>query len=265
MRRLIVVLALVPLVLVAAPAGARAASTETTAPVAPAAVAAPEVPAGFVLSPAFVMKDGKEYPAGSAFVVDFNSLRVVVTAHSLFGPLGGMPIQLGPEEIPQQLKEVRLMEAYSREKLGKTSTAAVVPGAHPMAKDAAGDVAVLRFSSEIVDMISTSSRATFQGRPLAAADPKVGDPVWLAASLVDGPGKDARTHAGHVGMMDGSWLFFDYDEQGLNLAGTVGAPILNAAGEIVGVNIGGGVREGKAFGSAVPLAALRTNLTNALK
>lgn len=257
MRRLLVVLSL------AVMPAAFAATTKPAAVAVP--VAAPEVPPGFVLSPVFGMADGKEYPAGSAFVVDFAGQRVIVTAHSLFGPLGGMPAQLTPEQIPAQIKEVRLVEAYTRDYVGKATTAAVVPGAHPMAKDAAGDVSVLKLSNALSDAIVANAKVSFTGRELAAADPKVGDPVWLAASLVDGPGKDARLHPGHVGMIDGSWLFFDYDETGLNLAGTVGAPIVNAEGKIVGVNIGGGVREGKPFGSAVPLSALRTNLTNALK
>lgn len=243
-------LLLAPLPVVAAPAA-------SPSPAAP--VAAPEIVVGSVLRPSFTLADGTRFEAGTAFPVSFGGETLVLTAHHLFGPNGGLPAQLGPEEVAVKVTGVTLRDAWSKEPIGGAGPAVLVPGAHPMEKDAAGDLALFPVSSGL-DRISAGTHPPFHPLSLAAANPKVGDPVWLAAELVGGPGVETRAHVGKVVEVNASWLFYEFTAAQVELRATSGAPILNALGEVVGINLGGGAKDGVSFGAAGPVSAIRANL-----
>jgi hypothetical protein len=60
-------------------------------------------------------------------------------------------------------------------------------------------------------------------------------------------------------------VYVEYTNRDLDVAGSVGAPLLDASGAVVGLNIGSGkMPDGALIGSAVPLPALRDRLTAAL-
>jgi hypothetical protein len=96
--------------------------------------------------------------------------------------------------------------------------------------------------------------------PLAAVPPGVGEPVWLAAST--GVGTSARTRvAVVVERTDRSWIYrFLAREEGPRF--TSGAPLLNRAGEVAGINIGGGLFEGRRYGHAVHVGSMRRHLAS---
>lgn len=229
---------------------------------APAALAAtpPDVPVGFVARPAILTSAGGRYEAGTVFFAEINEQRVALTAHSLFGPAGGMAAQLAPEDLPKAIKEVRLTEAWTKATISPVSAPVVLVGAHPMDKDAAGDVAMMLIPAGLTSANHTPSAA----RPLAAANAKLGDTVWVAAPLLDGPEASARVHEAKVVQVDKSWLIYEYVEPGLNLVATSGAPVLDKEGKVVGINLGGGQDQGHLYGSAAPVDAFRSMVTAAL-
>jgi hypothetical protein len=51
-------------------------------------------------------------------------------------------------------------------------------------------------------------------------------------------------------------LEYDYGRGGINLGGTSGAPVLNAASEVVAINLGGGENGGKVFGMGNPCTSV---------
>lgn len=59
-------------------------------------------------------------------------------------------------------------------------------------------------------------------------------------------------------------LDYIYDVPGVNFAGTSGAPVFNAAGEVVGINLGGGNHNGKTFDFANPAVAFSPLVAAAL-
>lgn len=244
---LLAALALLPLVAVAG----------TPAPAAPPV--APEIAAGSVLRPVFTLADGKTFEAGTAFAADLAGETVVLTAHHLFGPVGGLPVQIGADELTGAVKRARFVDAWSKEKVGTDTTPVRVPGAHVMAQDAVGDLALFRLPASF-DRISSGTQVPFHALTLAAADPKLGDPVWLAASVI---GSDARLHAAKVVEVKPTFLFIEYAGAPLDLTATSGAPIVNARGEVVGINLGGGLDNGKTIGAAGPVSSIRKNLTEA--
>ena len=248
---LLAALALAPLVAIAA------APAAAPAPVA----AAPEIAVGSVLRPAFTLTDGNTYEAGTAFAADLAGETVILTAHHLFGPVGGLPTQLGADELPGAVKRARFVDAWTNQKVGMDTTPVRVPGAHAMAQDAAGDLALFRLPASF-DRISAGNQAPFHALPLAAADPKLGDPVWLAAEVL---GSTARLHEAKVVEIKPTFLFIEYAGAPLDLTATSGAPIVNAAGEVVGISLGGGLDNGKTIGAAGPVSSIRKNLSEATK
>jgi hypothetical protein len=89
----------------------------------------------------------------------------------------------------------------------------------------------------------------------------VGDPVWVAAALEGQPG--SLWQAKVVEISPG-FLFFEYTNRELKLDGTTGAPVLDAAGAVVGLNVGfGKLEDGALIGSAAPLAALKQRVESA--
>jgi hypothetical protein len=99
---------------------------------------------------------------------------------------------------------------------------------------------------------------------LAAAAPKVGDSVWLLAQVPEGAPPSQLLHHAVVRSSTDQALQYAFDNVGLNLQGTSGAPVVNAAGEVVGTNLGGGTLPGKLIGVGNSLASLRA-LLNAAK
>jgi hypothetical protein len=218
------------------------------------------VPEGFVVRPTFVTTDGHRYDAGSAFVVDAGGTQLLVSALHLLGPSGGMPAQLTADQVPAALQEIDLHDAWTGGELAPTGPALLVAGAHPMEKEGAGDLLLARLPIGFMSGRQIARHAL----PLASANPKVGDAVWGAVPVVDGPEKGARLHAATVVQADAHWLIFAYAEPGLKLTATSGAPVLDAAGNVVGVNLGGGSDKGQLYGSANPVDSVRQMVTAAL-
>lgn len=76
-----------------------------------------------------------------------------------------------------------------------------------------------------------------------------GDRVWLVSEVI---GSQSLVHSATVeGIQDG-WLIYRFD-QPLELRATSGAPVVDALGEVVAINAGGGDDNGKTFGAGTPV------------
>mgnify|MGYP003339376227 CR=1 FL=1 len=185
--------------------------------------------------------------------------RSVLTAYQLFGPPGGLPAAIPADQMATQVKSGRMMDAFSKQSVGTDLVTVNVPGAHAMSSDAAGDLALFRAPVSL-DRLGSGNSIPFHGLPLAAADPKNGDIVWMAGPV---EGDTAPLHAAHIVEVKPGFLFYAFDGT-VNLLATSGSPLLNSKGEVVGIHLGGGVSDGQTIGAAGPVSTVRKNLAAAL-
>jgi hypothetical protein len=93
---------------------------------------------------------------------------------------------------------------------------------------------------------------------LARRLPRVGEPVWLVA-------KRERRDAAHtieatvVEQTEGTFIF-RYEAGGDIPRHASGAPLVNQAGEVIGINVGGGMFDGIRFGHANHVLCVRRHL-----
>jgi hypothetical protein len=262
-RRLRLHLLASALCLAGAGLGASMASAAAKAPpptAAPSAVPAPVVREGFVLRPVFSSSQGKTWSAGTAFALDMGGQILVVTAFDLFGPNGGLETQIDAAALPAFVTGVVVHDAWTAHSVGKTTGVVRIPDAHPMKGDLSGDVSAFLFPKPELLQIPGGTSAPVAPGNLATVPVKEKDRVWLAAPLVGGAADSSRTFGATVLQVNDKGLFYRFDDASLNLAGTPGAPILNAAGEVVGMQLGGGAAPEGLIGAACPLSALKAHL-----
>lgn len=236
-----------PLVaLLAALAACSPAAAQETPPTAAAAAACrPEVTA-----------EGHTVVAGTAFLLEVGGKLRLVTAHHVFGQGGGLPREIAWQDMPRKVQGVRcIVFAHGRE--WRAGAPLALPGAAP-GTDVEAMTDVAAFPIE-VDLVSRPAALR-----LAATPAKVGDTVWLVTSLASGAPPEQLLHRARVGRVTGGGtVLFVYDNPAVDIRATSGAPVVNARGEVVGVNFGGGERQGRAFGIATGLATVRTMLAGA--
>ncbi len=106
--------------------------------------------------------------------------------------------------------------------------------------------------------------ATFppdESMPLAAADPAVGDNVWIVARMKSDTPDSRPLHAARVSAApkgDASqWLVADFYDPAIESWGSGGAPVLNAKGEIVGIHSVHRDVDGKTQALIIPVSLIR--------
>ncbi|MEZ4235828.1 MAG: hypothetical protein R3F59_06635 [Myxococcota bacterium] len=239
------------------------ASAETPAPAPAPAPSADGLAPCTVLLPTFTA-NGKNVTAGTMFATKVGDREVLVTAHSVFGPGGGLPAQLSPDQVVQQVTAATAYDSLSpKVTCARTRQALKVADAAPgSGNDTSKDVAVFAVDhGEGPNRLSAVAPVPLTTLPLAAQPAKLDEDVWLLAAV---NGKTGGKWAAKVVQATDTTLFIEYTDRSLDLAGTVGAAIVNAKGEVVGLNVGSGkMDDGALIGSATPLAPLKKRITEA--
>jgi S1-C subfamily serine protease len=174
------------------------------------------------------------------------------------GPAGGLPKNIAPRNVPAAVSKVSLIECFNE-------TFKVEIDGKPLA---ILDAAPLRTQSAAGDILAfwTSPDPRLAPRPLAERAPNKDEPVWLAAQLVQGAPRTRRLHRGAaVGTDEDGDFIFKFENAAISLRATSGAPVLNAAGEVVAINLGAGRKDGQMIGIANPVDRFRKFLEAAAK
>jgi hypothetical protein len=228
-----------------------------------AAVAAPRVPDRFVVRPEF--QAGRESFFGSyGFVVaaEDGGQPLVMTALHVLDELAKFKrvdcydtnAAYTGQELPAQVTGVKLYDPYAANwvlaQIGAardmlTLRAARVGTTEPYCQD---DVAAFRVAPP----------SSLHPVRLAAAAPAVGDPVWLAVN--PGRGAAERTCEAVAVEVTEKTFIFRFSPSAKFPPYTSGAPLLNRAGEIVGLNVSAGIFEGSLFGHAAHVGNIRRHL-----
>ena len=218
-------------------------------------VADPPAPKDILYKPTFLLLDDS-WTAGTAFLVriDGQSGLFLITANHLFGPDAGLKSQMTPDDIASQVKGVAALSMQDVSKVLWFPNFIKIADADSVESQAyAKDLAVFK-ATDIPNV---------QALELASEMPKKGDRVWVFARQ---RGDDTpRLLGATVDESSADKLTYIFDKADFRLPGTSGAPVLNAQGKVVGMNLAGGPTSTKDFkGWANPVIAIRAELTSAL-
>lgn len=185
--------------------------------------------------PTFELKD-QPLSAGTAFLMETGGEKqpvVLVTAHHLLGPMGGLPTEIAWSDVPKTVKRATCKSIKNAAQTWVGMPLAI-PGAasfNNQTKEGLRDIALL----------TLQGKTTVKPLKLAATQPKVGDPVWLVAQLVSGAPKEKLLFKARVArVQDLALNYVIEDPEGtFELRATSGAPVVNERGEVIAVNIAG--------------------------
>jgi hypothetical protein len=180
---------------------------------------------------------------------------LAITAHHIFGTLGGLRQEVAPDDLVRTWEKGSLKDIAS----GKV----ISPLPKPLL---IGDAK--RFTTDVlstdVAAFPIADAGSMVALPAAASRPKVGDTVWLIASIVGQEKSGELQHPARVVMSDDDALVFEYQDPKLELRATSGAPVLSSKGEIVGINLSGGKKEAKLMGMAGAIPNVKKRIASAL-
>jgi hypothetical protein len=221
---------------------------------------APMVPDRFVVRPEF--RSGRESFFGSyGFVViaeDGGSPLVLTALHVLdeLAKFRGIDCSesnaaYSGRELPHQVTGVQVYDPYAANwilsELGSAGEMLTLPRARICTSEP--------YSQRDVAAFRVLPASKFQALRVARVIPAVGDPVWLAVNL--GRGIAERASPAVVTEITDDTFVFRYAKPATLPPYTSGAPVLNRAGEVVAVNVGGGTLDGYRIGHGTHVVSLR--------
>ena len=227
-----------------------------------AAAEPPKVEECFLVTPMIRVAD-QTASAGAGFLVTDGDRTLLLTSHQVLGPAGGLKTQLSAKELHEGFVRVVAHDAFDpKTECGRVEQVLMIEGAPMGDRSAAADVAAFVLAERKTAMDSVGkSLGTLHPAKLASAMPKVGEPVFVVSKTA-GP---TRVLPGKVGQVTDGFLFYELEGKP-ELVGSVGGPVLNAVGEVVGIHVGvGQFDDGVVFGSANPAPAVKKALAAAAK
>jgi hypothetical protein len=179
--------------------------------------------------------DDQLYRAGTAFILD-GPRRLLVTAQHLFGEPGGLNEEIRWQDMPTRATSVRCRQLKGKGEW-TTGAALAIDGAHAISETSNGEF------KDIAAFPLTGQAAGVPGLTLGETEPATGSKVWLVAQIKGGNPEVLLHRATVVGQEQGA-LIYAFDDKRIELQATSGAPVVDAAGKLVGINLGSTTEEG---------------------
>lgn len=218
-------------------------------------LADPPIPKDCLYKPTFLMLDDS-WTAGTAFLVRLPGQQdlFLITANHLFGPDAGLKAQMPPDDIASLVTGVAALSMQDIHQAFWFPT---------FIKIADANSADNRIYSKDIAVFKRPDIPELQVLDFASEMPKKGDKVWLFARQ---RGDDTPALIpGVVEQADADKLTYIFDSSDFRLAGTSGAPVLNEAGKVVGMNLAGGPLADKRYkGWANPVVSMKAEISAAL-
>lgn len=194
--------------------------------------------------PVFKTKRGT-FDAGTAFVLSAPELPydVGLTCLHVLGPAGGFPMQLTPD-LFHLVTNVGLRDRFTSKKLSNDGSMLQVSAAIP--HDPRNDLAAFR-------VFRPHAASVYR---LAAKDAEPGDPVFLIGKLAESP-PDQQAHPGMVAARGPDGNLVLTFETALSFRGASGAPVVDEAGDVVGMVVAAFGEGGRGPVGLLPASRLR--------
>jgi len=207
-----------------------------------------------VLKPTFSTDVG-EVRVGTAFIVHFdeNGQYLLVTAHSLFGPRGGLSREYQWNELSRIISNVKAISIGNPAKMVMTSAWLAVPEAAPSKMyDSSQDIAALY-------LISDFGMGHFE---FSEKLPKIGEEVWLMTEM---PNRSQQFRfSATVLEADEKAIQYAFTDAELDPGSVLGAPILNSESKVIAINTALISKDNKLIGIGNPAATARQKLLKAM-
>ena len=215
-----------------APTSVHAPPTPVVAPVPPTPSGPPSYPNDFV-GGAEVDTAAGERGAGTASVIHLKGQMqsYIVSARHLLGPDGGFATQTAAKDVPTFVQSISI-NSFSGGRHHYDVTGLVVPTTRLKANGGMP-------TDDIAIYLNHDSSSQDQALPLADHLPAMGEPLWVIAHVRGGVPDGQVVQPGKViRLQKDGWGVLQFDNDQIITAGASGAPVLNAAGEVVGVYSG---------------------------
>jgi hypothetical protein len=158
------------------------------------------------------------------------------------------------QELPRLVTKVKLYDVFAPQwplaELGSASSMLVLPGARVADEEPYSQRDIAAFQADPTTRVSPAR--------LAQNPPQVGEPLWLTFNA--GKGAKSRTVQAVVVERTQRTLVFRYASAATQTTHSSGAPLLNSAGEVVGIVVGGGFFNGQRLGHANHVTSIRHHL-----
>jgi len=199
--------------------------------------------------------NGEKIAMGRGFVATVGERTLFVTSHQVLGPAGGRDKQLSAKEAQAGFTQLVARDVFTSKECGRAKRMLAIEGAAmDLGAHGRDDVAAFLVDKSLDNKFSTAVK------PLSLADsaPAKGDTVWLATRT----STKGRLVPAKIAEVNDNFVFYDFPEvKADDLMGSVGGPMLDAQGKVVGLHVGiGQLADGTLFGAANPVSSLKKHL-----
>ena len=210
-----------------------------------------------ICRPSFETADGN-FSAGTAFVLRNPSHQtrydLLVTAHHLFGPDGGLKQHVKWADLASFVTSVRCESMQDANRVLVSGHPLTIVGAHAFSEPGEPrDIAAFIVISDSSTKLSLSDEQIEKGQT-----------VWLLARVLGGEAPTKLLHRAQVLSVSDRLIVFEYQNPNLDLTATSGAPIVNVYGEVIATNIGILRKRGVLMGVGMSASIIKNVITSAL-
>jgi S1-C subfamily serine protease len=181
---------------------------------------------------------------GSFVRIKQNGRCYILTVRHLLGPNVDFPKAVAPQDVPNVVKGIHFYP------LSGTDDYFSVTG---LVFEPTGDINQDPIFDLAAYLVQSPPEQTLT---LATTPPASGETIWIVAHVRGGAPDGEVAHSAKVIATPGAWLHAIWDNDKIDSFGASGAPVLNAGGEVVGVESGHTMWNGHKVAFIIPAATI---------